>query len=273
MKEALENTLNQFLDVIPKLVAAIAVLIIGWIIAKVISNIILRLLRIMKIDVLGEKLNDIEFLQSANVEIQFSQVISKTIYYILMLVFISLAAEMLALDLVKQQVEDFINYLPNIFSALLVLIGGLVIANIIKGFLDAAFKSLGIPSGKFLSGFVFYFIFISVALSAMTQAKINTMFIQNNLSYIILGVVIAFAIGYGFASRNIMANLLASLYSKSKFYIGQDIKINDVRGTIVEIDSTSITIETSDRRVIFPLNKLTTEKVEIFGNWSTDLLE
>ena len=106
----------------------------------------------------------------------------------------------------------------------------------------------------------------------MTQAKINTIFIQNNLSYIILGVVIAFAIGYGFASRNIMANLLASLYSKNKFYIGQDVKISGVRGTIVEIDSTSITLETSDRRVIFPLNKLTTEQVEIFGNWNSDKL-
>jgi small-conductance mechanosensitive channel len=65
-----------------------------------------------------------------------------------------------------------------------------------------------------------------------------------------------------------MSNLLAALYSRSKFQIGDDVKIGGVRGTVIEMDSTSITLATSDRRVVIPLNHLTQEQVEIFGNWN-----
>ncbi len=92
-------------------------------------------------------------------------------------------------------------------------------------------------------------------------------FLQDNITIIFGGIVFAFAIGYGFASRNIMSNLLAALYSRNKFNIGDDIKIDGTRGTIIEIDSTSLTLQTSDRRVVFPLNQLTTQRVEVFGNW------
>jgi small-conductance mechanosensitive channel len=65
-----------------------------------------------------------------------------------------------------------------------------------------------------------------------------------------------------------MSNLLAGLYSRNKFNIGDDVKIDGTRGTIIELDNTSLTLETSDRRVVIPLNNVTTDKVEVFGNWN-----
>ena len=146
--------------------------------------------------------------------------------------------------------------------------GGIIVANAIKGVLDAAFQSMNVASGKLISGFVFYFIVVSVLLSALPQAEFEVGFLKDNLTIIFGGIVFAFAIGYGFASRNIMSNLLAGLYSRNKFNIGDDVKIDGTRGTIIELDNTSLTLETSDRRVVIPLNNVTTEKVEVFGNWN-----
>ena len=233
---------------------AFAILILGWLLARFISKMIQKLLKAIKIDKLGEKINEIDILEKANVKILPSNVISKLLYYILMLVVITAALEVLSLDQLSQQVTKLIEYIPKLFSATLILIGGLIVANAIKGLLNAAFQSLNIASGKLISGFVFYFIFISVLLSALPQADFQVDFLQDNLTIIIGGIVFAFAIGYGFASRNIMSNLLAALYSKNKFRIGDDIKIEGTRGTIVEMDSTSLTLETSDRRIVFPLN-------------------
>jgi hypothetical protein len=246
---------------------AFAILILGWLLARFISKMMQKLLKAIKIDKLGEKINEIDILEKANVKILPSNVISKLLYYILMLVVITAALEVLSLDQLSQQVTKLIEYIPKLFSATLILIGGLIVANAIKGLLNAAFQSLNIASGKLISGFVFYFIFISVLLSALPQADFQVDFLQDNLTIIIGGIVFAFAIGYGFASRNIMSNLLAALYSKNKFRIGDDIKIEGTRGTIVEMDSTSLTLETSDRRIVFPLNLLTTQRVEVFGSW------
>lgn len=246
---------------------AFAILILGWLLARFISKMMQKLLKAIKIDKLGEKINEIDILEKANVKILPSNVISKLLYYILMLVVITAALEVLSLDQLSQQVTKLIEYIPKLFSATLILIGGLIVANAIKGLLNAAFQSLNIASGKLISSFVFYFIFISVLLSALPQADFQVDFLQDNLTIIIGGIVFAFAIGYGFASRNIMSNLLAALYSKNKFRVGDDIKIEGTRGTIVEMDSTSLTLETSDRRIVFPLNLLTTQRVEVFGSW------
>ena len=207
-------------------------------------------------------------LQNANIKILPSILISRLIYYILMLLVITAALEVLSLDELSKQVQKLIEYIPKLFSACLILLGGLIVANAIRSLLNAAFQSLNVASGKLISGFVFYFIFISVLLSALPQADFEVEFLQDNLTIIIGGIVFAFAIGYGFASRNIMSNLLAALYSRNKFRVGDDIKVDGTRGTIIEMDSTSLTLETSDRRIVIPLNQLTTQRVEVFGNWS-----
>ena len=246
---------------------AFAILILGWLLARFISKMMQKILKAVKIDALGDKINEIDILENANIKILPSVVISKLLYYILMLIVITAALEILSLDQLSQQVSKLIEYIPKLFSATLILIGGLIVANAIRGLLNAAFQSLNLASGKLISSFVFYFIFVSVLLSALPQADFQVDFLQDNLTIIVGGIVFAFAIGYGFASRNIMSNLLASLYSRNKFRIGDDIKIDGTRGTIVEMDSTSLTLETSDRRIVFPLNLLTTQRVEVFGNW------
>lgn len=246
---------------------AFAILIVGWLIARFLAKMIEKLLKAVKIDKVGDKINDIDMLQNANVKILPSILISRLIYYVLMLLVITAALEVVSLDELSKQVQKLIEYIPKLFSACLILIGGLIVANAIRSLLNAAFQSLNIASGKLISGFVFYFIFVSVLLSALPQADFEVEFLQDNLTIIIGGIVFAFAIGYGFASRNIMSNLLAALYSRNKFQVGDDVKIDGIRGTIIRMDSTSLTLETSDRRIVIPLNQLTTQRVEVFGNW------
>ncbi len=248
--------------------AAFAILVIGWLLARFISKMLEKLLKAVKVDKIGDKINEIDMLQNANVKILPSVVLGKTIYYVLMLIVLTAALEVLQLQQLTEQVNRLINYIPKLFSAALILMAGIIVANAVKGVLDAAFQSMNVASGKLISGFVFYFIVVSVLLSALPQAEFEVGFLKDNLTIIFGGIVFAFAIGYGFASRNIMSNLLAALYSRNKFKIGDDIKIDGTRGTIIELDNTSITLETSDRRVVVPLNNVTTEKVEVFGNWN-----
>ena len=145
------------------------------------------------------------------------------------------------------------------------MVFGLLLANMVKELLLTTFRSLGISSGTIISNFVFYFLFITIALSALSQASIKTAFIENNLTIIIGGIMVAFAIGYGYASRNVMANFLGSLYSKPKFRIGDIIEVTEIKGKIIGMDNTSMLLRTGDdRRIVIPLSLLTHNKVEIF---------
>jgi small-conductance mechanosensitive channel len=73
--------------------------------------------------------------------------------------------------------------------------------------------------------------------------------------------MLAFAIGYGAASKPLLSNILSGYYNRNKIQVGDTIKIDEVEGIVVAIDSGSFTIKTDEKTwVTLPLNKLTTEK-------------
>jgi small-conductance mechanosensitive channel len=254
---------KQVAAALPRFVGALLVLLFGWLLAKFISKLIRRVLSSTGIDKLADKLNEIDFIERSNFKIVFSNVLAKVVYYILLLIFLIAATDLLGMPAVSALVTDIINYVPNLLTAGIVLIIGILFADFIKGIVQTACTSLGIPSAKMIAAFVFYFIFLAVVMSALGQAQINTDFIRNNLTVIIGGGVLAFALGYGFASRDMMANFIASFYSKRKVNLGDVIRIEEHEGEIIDIDNAAITLQAKDRMIIIPLSKLTSENLEI----------
>jgi len=254
----------KFASAIPNLIGALLVAVIGYIIAKVIGKSVSIVLSKLGVDSIGDKLNDTDIFSSTNLELKPSKILGTIVYVILLLVFMMMATDILQMETVSNMVADIINYIPNLISALILLVLGILLADFIKGIVQTACDSLGIPSGKIISTFIFYLVFLTMTISALSQAKIDTSLITSNMTVILGGVVGAFALGYGFAARDTMANFLASFYSKKKIQIGDIISLDNVKGEVVDIDGSSLTLDTGKSAVIIPLKKLTTEKVEIF---------
>jgi len=262
----LQDLLEQFLSVIPNVLGAIIVFVIGWMIAKLFERVIKRAMKVIGIDKLAAQLNDIEIVQKTNVKVVPSTLLSKLVYYFLLLIFSIVSAEILQVQPVSQLVLDILNYLPLVISAALVLMIGIVVAEALKNIVQTTTQSLGIPSAKIIASFVFYFILLISLVTALTQIGIDTNFLSTNLSVIIAGAVAAFAIGYGLASKDTMANYLASFYSKDRFIIGDVISVNGVKGEIIYMDNNSLTLQSENSKVIIPLSILSKGQVEIFGD-------
>ncbi len=264
--ELLTDLLRQFVAVIPRVVGAIIILILGLIIAKIAANIVKKVLKAIKADDLADKLHAIEMVDKSNIKIVPSKILSKVMYYVVFFVFMVASADFLGMEVVSDLIGQLIAYIPKLISAGLVLALGLWIADAIKGLVRSACNSLKVPAAGIISNFVFYFLFINILMMAMKQAGVNTDFLTSNLTMILGGIVGAFAIGYGFASKDSMANLLGGLYSKNKFVEGDEVKIGDVKGTIIAKDNTSLTIKTPDSIIIMPMGRLSSDHVEKFNS-------
>ncbi|MEM1320906.1 MAG: mechanosensitive ion channel domain-containing protein [Bacteroidota bacterium] len=257
----LTDLLKAFASSIPSFFNAVLVIILGWIISRVLSRTIGRLLRTVGIDKLGDRLNDIDLVSKSQFTIVPSKFLAKIIYYVLLLLTITAATDILGIEEVSKLVSNIINYIPLMLSALILMIIGLILADFVKGIVYTACKSIGLPSANIIAGFVFWFIFLTGFVSALAQAQINTSFITSNLTVIIGGGVFAFGLGYGLASKDIMANFLASFYSKDRFNLGDVISIDGVKGEIIAVDKSALTLQTEEVKVIIPLSRLTSETV------------
>ncbi len=264
--EILKNLLLRFTSAIPNLIAAIAIALIGMMIAKAVAKLIEKILSGIGIDKLAQKLNEIDVIEQYNINVKPSHIIGQIFYYVLLLIFLIAATDILGMPALSQLISDLINYVPNLITALVVLILGLLMANGLKSLVFTACKSVGIPSPNLISNFIFYFVFLTAMISALSQAKIDTDFVKNNLSIILGGGVAAFALGYGLASKDMMSNFLASFYSRRNFNVGDTIKIGNTTGEIVYFDSSCVKVQVGEKLVIIPLSKLMNEEVEILPN-------
>jgi len=267
--------IGKFSAMIPRIIFATLLMIIGWVLCSTLRNVLGRVLASIGIDRLTERLNDVEALQGMGLQIRFSKGIASIVYYVMMLFFIIMATDALGVEAITTMVRDLFNYLPAVLSAFVFLLVGLFLADMVRGAVETALRSFGLPSAKMIATGVFYFLFITIAISALAQAKINTEVISSNLTIIVGALAAAFAVGYGLAARDLIANYLASFYNKNKVRVGDDIRIIGVRGKVVMIDSTSMILQTPERAIVIPLSKLTTEKVEVFypDAQEEDLLE
>ena len=266
----------QFSAFFPKLIGAMTILFVGWLVSRTVGRILSKVLAKVGVDRIAEMLEDIDLVQRSGVlKDKLSAIIAKIVYYMLMLTFIIAATETLGVSAITQLFTDLMNYLPSLLTASVIFMLGLFLADMVKGAVITLCQSLGIASAKLIGSVVFYFLFVTVAVSALAQAKINTEFISSSLVVIIGAGALAFAFGYGLASKDLVSNYLASYYNKNKVRIGDEVRIMGEKGKVVLIDSTSLILQTPERAIIIPLSKLTTEKVEVFypEAQDNDLLE
>ncbi|MCH2045962.1 MAG: mechanosensitive ion channel, partial [Saprospiraceae bacterium] len=247
------------------LLGAFLLLVAGWLIARTLSKVVKRLLVAVKADRLTDKLKEIEVVQRSGLELSASSFLSKTIYYALWLIFIIAASDSLGMSIVSKQIADILNYMPRFIAASIVFVVGIIVANFVKNAVSTAFKSLNIPSGKLISSFIFYFLLLTLSITALEQAGMDTDFLTENIQIILGGIVIAFAVGFGLSSRTMLQNILASSYAKKKFQLGDEIKVDEYQGTIIQLDNVSVTlfVEEGARRVVIPQHQIMNTKVEI----------
>lgn len=262
--QGIQDLISQFLVAIPFILKAILLLGGGWIIARFFSSLVKKLLLGLKVDKLAERLNEIDLIGNSNIKILPSIILSKVVYYFLLFVFLVAATEALQIKAASDMLVNILNYIPILLSAMVVFVIGLFAADSLKKLVFTAASSLAIPAAGLISNLVFYFILINVLMVTLTQAKINTEFIQDNISIVLAGIVFAFAIGYGLASRELAANFISSFYNKEKIKIGSQIQIDGKKGEVIEVGATTFTLETANSRIIIPLSKLSSESVEVF---------
>lgn len=264
--ESLQSMMTTFGEALPGIIGAILIVLLGWLFAKIISRLVSRLLKAMRFDDLAEKVNISDYLDKANVKAVPSDLVGKFFYWLILLLVFTTASDTLGWHAVTDEISNLIRLLPKLLVAVVFFLVGTFIATFIRDLIRGTTSSLGIGAGKVIGNAVFYLLFIIVTLTSLEQAGMDTTIITSNLLLILGAIMIAAAISYGFASREILSNILASFFSRRTFKVGQVIEVEGVRGQIIETTNISVTIQTgSNEKTVIPTHQLITNKVKIIG--------
>lgn len=262
--DLIRQLLTSMVATLPKLLGCLVILVLGYIISKIVASVIKTVISKAGVDKLGKKIEEVDFIRKNNIEIKISGILSRIIFYFMMLIFIVAATDVLGMPALSDLFKNMLNYIPNVVVAGVLLLVGILVADGIRKAIETTGKSLGIPSTGMLATAFFYFIMINFLMAALGQLQIDTGFIEKNILIVIGGISLAFAIGYGLASKTIVSNILSAFYSKDKIKVGDEVTIDNIRGEILNIDRSSVTLLLPNhQKSIIPLSKVTAESITI----------
>ena len=263
---SLKGLATSLSESLPGIVNALLIFLVGWLFARVVAWIINRFLSKLNFDKLAQKIEADDFLKNANINLTPTRMVSKFIYWVLMLFVFITVADMLGWDKVSGEIANLLGYLPNLFFAVVFFIIGVYIASFVRKLIQGATATIGLSAGRMIGNVVFYFLMIIVTITALDQAGLDTTMLSSNLLIIIGAVVLAAAVSYSIASVDFVKNILAGFYTRKSFYVGQKIEVDGEVGEIQDITNISLVLKKENgEEVLIPTSILINNKVRILS--------
>jgi small-conductance mechanosensitive channel len=240
---------------IPRLFAALIVVLVGFFVAKLLDALLSKLLAKIGLDRLmaGTGLN--KMLARVGIHAPVSTLIGKIVYWFVLLIALVTAAESLGLDRVSATLDMLALYLPKVLGAAIVLLGGVLLAQLVSGLVRGAAEGVGLEYanglGRIVQGLV---IIISISV-AIGQLEVKTELLNQVISIVLISVGLAVALALGLGSRDIIGQILAGIYVRELYEVGQQISLDDLEGQIEEIGTVKTTLLTESGELVSVANR------------------
>ena len=238
LSKAFEQYVVGIINGLPSVFSGLIILLLGWLIAKGIRAVVKNMVRRTGLDAAAERSGVLDVLGKVGVK-SLGGFLGMLVYALVLLIFLVAAADAMHLAGVTRAIDGFFGYLPTLLTALVIFLVGLWGAEKAKVMMATTMESMGLGGGKVLASVLFGVIVLLSSITALNMAGIDTTLITSNLVIVVAGVLLAFAIAYGFAARDVLTNILGSYYGKDRFSVGMRVRIGNDEGVIEKIDSVS----------------------------------
>jgi len=216
MLEPLRALLQQIGAFAPRLLAALGVLLVGWLIAKAVRFGVVKALRAFNFHVLTQRAGIDNFLQQGGTQKDATDLFGMILYWLVILAALIVASNGLGLANVTELLTRVALFLPKLLVALLLLIIGSYFGRFVGQAIATYLRNDGISDAELLGHAVQYTIVAFVILLAFDHLDIGGGLIQNTFLILLTGVVLALALSFGLGGRDRAADLLERWFPRNK---------------------------------------------------------
>lgn len=214
--DALQNLWQGFVEFVPSLVGAIIVFVIGWFISIAIGRLVTEILKRIKFNRIFEKGAWKEALAKAEFKVDAAGFIGAVVKWILVIVFLLAAVEVLGLTEFAGFLKDVLGYLPNVIVAAAIFVVAVIVADILEKMIRASVESIRVGHGHIVGVIVRWSIWIFAILAILMQLKVAPALIQTLFTGFIGILVISAGIAFGLGGKDIANEILRDLHRKLK---------------------------------------------------------
>jgi len=257
----LDEAGNQLGGFIPRLGGALALLVVGIVVAHVLARLLRRGLRMAGLDSAADRLGVADVLERAGLGRSLAHVLAGALRISLTVVVVFAALSLLGLQFLSQSLNEGVLFLPKVLAALALVLIGVVLAAFVRERVErtATQWDLPVPLGPVFQGVVLA-IFI---ITAAAQLTISTALLMVLVAILLAAAAAPFAIAFGLGGRDVARSLSAGRYVRAAFSEGQVIRIDDIRGRVERIEPSATVLRTPTETIRVPNHFLIEKTVVI----------
>lgn len=253
ISDAYLNIMQQMVDYAPKVLTALALIIIGWLVAYLLSKVVIRLL-IWTGALLKTLLVKFHLFDETRGSIRRSHALlaGRLVFWVVLVFFVSLGAGALGLKIFSTWMAGMFAYLPNLLAGLVVIFAGYLLSGAARSVTTSAAQSAGLTEAE-LWGRMAQFATVFVALLiGVEQIGIHIQFITR-LFIVVIGVTLfGVALAFGLGAKALVSNVIGAQQLRRHCRVGDYVSIAGCEGAIIDITATMLVLETNVGRVTIP---------------------
>ncbi|MDH5634174.1 MAG: hypothetical protein OEZ10_14480 [Gammaproteobacteria bacterium] len=207
---------QQIIQFMPKFIAAVIVLVAGWLLAKALAYGVLKGLRLVNFDTLTDRAGIDKFLKQGGIKKTTIDIIGVLIYWLIILATWLVAFNMLGLTVVSDLVSRIAQFIPNVIVSILILTVGLYFARFVSESVVAYGKNVGMEDAEIMGRLSRYAIMVFVIIIALGQMNIGDAILYPAFLILFGGIVLAMALAFGIGGQKWAAGEIEKFFSKSR---------------------------------------------------------
>jgi hypothetical protein len=193
-----------------KLLAALILLVIGWLIARAIEKGLVFVLKLILLDKLANWLGWELFVLKGGLKQSLSEMIGSLVYWLITMVVVINVADLVGLP-VTSALPAIFAYMGTVFLAALVMALGVFLAGLVSGIIRLIMANLGLEGARTVSRFIYYIIIIVSFLVALSHLGFNPDW-GPQMGIILGAPALAAAIAFGLGCKDMAADFIYNIF-------------------------------------------------------------
>ncbi|MBA1279659.1 MULTISPECIES: mechanosensitive ion channel family protein [Pseudomonadaceae] len=247
---------------IPRLFGALLVVAVGFVVAKLLDTLLSKVLAKVGVDRLVAGTGVTKLLGRAGIRLPISALIGKIVYWFVLLIFLVSAAESLGLARVSATLDMLALYVPKVFGAGVILLVGVLLAQLVNGLVRGAAEGVGLEYASGLARIAQGLVIIIIISVAIGQLEVKTELLNYVIAIALISVGLAAALALGLGSRELVSQILAGIYVRELYEVGQRVRLegSQLEGEIEEIGTAKTLLLTDEGELVSVANRVLLEQ-------------
>lgn len=210
--DSFQNTTDGIFDFLPNLLGCLLILLVGFIIAKVVSGLVRKLLDKAHVDRKLHESSASRYVDAVLPGASPAGGIARVVFWLIFIFFISAAIGALGIPAATSFMNEVLAYLPNVIVAILIFIVAALVSGAVAG---AAVKFMGdTPTGKVVGAVAPAVIMTIAFFMILEQLQIAPEIVRIAFTAIMFALALGLALAFGLGGRELAADLLRQARDK-----------------------------------------------------------